>query len=130
MSHGLKLFCIWCMVLVLPLQSLAAGCRLACAGPHGTATALAGGADAATHPCHATAAEAGDALATAEPQQAADADHHCDDCAACCAVVALPVGTLPTDSPAVVREGQVQPLPRPAGIVVAGLERPPRTLVR
>jgi hypothetical protein len=130
MSRWLKLLCIWCLIVVLPLQSVAAGCRLACAAPQATADAVAAEAGPASHPCHPGAAEAGAALGAADDDGAAGTDHRCNACSACCAVAALPVGVLQIGTPEAVRDGVALLLARPTSVVVAGLERPPRTTVR
>lgn len=126
MSRCLKLVCIWCLVVVLPLQSLAAGCRLACAGPHAAIDAVLADAGPAAHPCHPAAAETSADLGAVADEGAANADHRCGNCAGCCAIAALPVGTLTIGAPAAVQDRTVLPQPRPVCIVVAGLERPPR----
>jgi len=131
MSRWLKLLCIWCLVLVLPVQSLAAGCRLACVVPHASAAAVLAETDPASHPCHATAAQASPVLGAAGDDGAAGGeDHRCNSCAGCCALAALPVGTLLIGSPAAMRDVKALPTWSPTSIVVAGLERPPRASAR
>ena len=131
MSRWLKLLCIWCLVLVLPLQSLAAGCRLACVGPHAAAGAVLAETETASHPCHGTAAQAGSGLGAAGDDGAAGGeDHRCNACAGCCALVALPVGTLLIGSPAAMRDGKALSTWPQTSLVVAGLERLSRAIAR
>ncbi len=126
MSPLLKATLAWILALALPMQVLAAAAMLHCtpvprpaaatqdhSGHHPAALGSTAGAhDHARH----LAGDAADSVA-----------HKCSACAACAAGVALPspvVSTTPID-PA--RPVLLAPLLRDASVVLAGLERPPRT---
>lgn len=103
---------VWCLMLALPLQGLAAASRLMC---HHAQPAPSTQTRQAT-PCH------GDEAA------AADAAHAgCIACAACHGMVALPtrlpliLPTLPAQAPDAVAAALVLPF------ITAGPERPPRS---
>lgn len=129
MSRVLKRVCIWCLALVLPLQGLAAGCLMNCAGTHppaaGVVTAVE--AAAAAHPCHGAAeAQAAAGADGLDEGTEADAGHRCSACAACGMTPALPAAAPLLGTPEAARESDSLVSVRPARVAVAGPERPPR----
>lgn len=126
----LRRVCIWCLALVLPLQGLAAGCLMDCAGQHlplASATAAADGPAAAAHPCHGPADMQPEATdGSLDAGAAPDAGQRCSACAACGAAPALPAAAPVLGEPEAVRErGTLVPV-RLIRMAVPGPERPPR----
>lgn len=116
------------LILVLPLQGLAAGARMHCGATHEPAAAVA----PQPSPCpHHDAADEPPPAAHANPHAhgAAVGPDSCSACAWCCHALALPVpewrlGGLPPG------HGGVEPPPLPAPQVLPDrLERPPRTVL-
>jgi hypothetical protein len=136
----------WILALALPLQGLAAATMLNCAPEPGVRAAAAaqphaGHHGAAAHApavlhdpaalhdgaaAHVPAAGHGHGAHAGDDAGADDA-HQCSACAACVAGPALP-STVATSTPIDPACPVVQaPLPRLASVVLAGLERPPRS---
>lgn len=128
MSVPLKFALAWILALALPMQALAAATMLHCAQGPLPQAAPALHAHVGHH--DAAAAEAGMAHDTAAHHVGnADDDgtHHCSACAACVAGAALPSAasvTLPIDAAGA---QLVPPVSRECSVVLAGLERPPRS---
>jgi hypothetical protein len=126
---------IWCVLLLLPLQGLAAGGLLPCAFAKGVSQGATGVTmlQAAAHPCHGLAAEVAAgfdgqwAEATDPP---ADTDHRCSTCAACCVALALPGAAAMGGEPAAAPHPAAPPPPHVAEVPAAGPERPPRAALR
>ena len=142
MPAPMRLFLIWCLALLLPLQGLAASAGLHCVAmavvPADTDTQTV----AAAHPCHGTAETAGQteghhaAVATsnhapspATADELAAAGHTCSACAACCVAAALPSHSRWTAATVLAEAMPVLLLPHCAGITSAGLDRPPKTFI-
>ncbi len=149
MRSLLRSLFVWLMVLALPLQGLAGTAMQHCAKaaqqsehrstaeavqfsdvpvqPHGVT-----GHDHGHGHGHGHAQDPGTdfsspAAAAPVAAHAADGDHHCSACAACCTAVGLPTWTSPLD--ALTATSTAPSLPRLAvdSFVPAGLDRPPRS---
>lgn len=129
MSRRHRLVWTWVLMLVLPLQGLAASCLGPCAAGLGALPmALTVGAEAlhGAEPCHAPAA----VEASATTAEAGEGAPGCSACAACGAAFALP-STVPALMGAdIVRAAAVSEPVVPGSALVEGLERPPRRAPR
>lgn len=130
MLRVFRLICIWCLALVLPLQGLAAGCLMNCAGQHlpaAVATVAAAEPEVGAPPCHAAAdTQAAPSANGLDESAVPDAGHRCSACAACGLAPALPAAAPVLGQPEAVRESGTRVSVRLASVAVAGLERPPR----
>lgn len=121
---------LWLLALALPVQGLAAGARMHCAGQPIAATMAAD--DEAAHG-HAHAGHHGGPAAAGHdgtPHDGTDSTrsgHSCSACAACHAPVGLPAALVMLPAPPM-GGFAAAPLADPgASHVPAGLDRPPRT---
>ncbi len=128
MSSLLKTALVWILALALPMQALAAATMLHCSHQAAPQAAAAVHEHAGHH--GAAAADAG-VVQGASVQHTTDAadggKHQCSACAACVAGAALPSAvsvTPPTDAAGAMLSA---PATRECSVVLAGLERPPRT---
>lgn len=152
LSRLVRCWLVCLMVLVLPVQGIAAATRLHCgsAGAGGTlalhtAAALDAGAHAAHHPAGRAAPHATEtddvshdydsthhASSRADGQDAASAgtsgagESGCSACAACCAGMALAAAMPSVPSPALSGTVFASRVPRIVARPAAGPERPPR----
>jgi len=116
-----RLFLVWCLALLLPLQGLAAGAGWHCMAEVMSSAAMAAAPASAQPPCHEPVGQVADA-------SEASAESTCSACAACCVAAAMTSQSRwkaeanPGDT------GVLTPPARWAGVVEAGLERPPKRL--
>jgi hypothetical protein len=124
---------VWLIVLLLPLQGLAASGMWLCAALHGPGPVSAAGAldaahaDHAGHTGHAGHAGHGGHATDASELGPADDSARCSACAACCVGVG-PVATLAVPSELeAARDVAAPPLATPGSALIAGPEKPPRS---
>lgn len=109
-------FLLMLLMLVLPLQALAAASMLDCALSHQAAGEPLAMADDMMAGCHET-----------EPSDAPPAQHDCTHCAACALASAMPMPSTDRLAIAPVPHGFTsQPAASFAGFIPEGPERPPR----
>ncbi len=138
MSSLIKTALVWFLALALPMQALAAAAMLHCshastqqaaaavhelAGHHAVAVGTGLAHDATAHPA-GDAGDAGD-----DGNHGTHGAHQCSACAACVAGAALPSAmllTLPVEAAGAMLLALAS---RECSVVLAGLERPPRTYV-
>jgi hypothetical protein len=126
----LKAALAWILVLALPLQTLAAATMLHCAAGSAPQAAAA----MPEHAGHSAAAAHGQAADNHAGMQhddgtAAEDAHQCSACAACVAGAALPSSVVTRTPPVPASEEAIAPLLREANVVLAPLERPPRSVL-
>jgi hypothetical protein len=126
MSRLTRRFFIWCLVLVLPLQSLAAGCLMRCDGSPPQTVAVSDEIVAAAQPCHAGAEPDAAGIDAPGHTTGHDTGQRCGDCAACGAAPALPAAPPLLGTPEALRACVGTQALRLASAAVAGPERPPR----
>jgi hypothetical protein len=137
MSPLLKAALAWILALALPMQGLAAATMLHCASSPAPQTVVQGHVDVNTHAHaghHGVAAADADAAqhgaahsAQASGDTADNGGHQCSACAACVAGAALPSAVsvvLPVETAGAML---LAAAPREFSVVLAGLERPPRS---
>ena len=145
MKRFVRCFVMWLLVLALPVQGFAASTMLLCGtGHHGTAQAIEGGHDHASHmpmgaqdladsSAHDQAAQAtpSDDESAIGPQSAKPAKvvGKCSACAACCTVAFLPTNVIAFTAPAPSRAPPVVELTTVVGFFTDGPDRPPRILL-
>lgn len=132
-SSPWRLFLIWCLALVLPVQGLAAGVGLHCVTLALPAIAVAAAAtDAGQPPCHEarhTATDPSAAQAATSPgDSAVNAETACSACADCHVASAPPSQHLDVVA-AIAGDTLVSALSSlAASVTETGLERPPKYL--
>ena len=133
MTPLLKAALAWTLALALPMQGLAAATMLHCASSPAPQAVVQASVDAHEHAGHHGAADA-DApqhsaahSAHAAGDAADNGGHQCSACAACVAGAALPSAVsvvLPVETAGTVL---LAPSSHEFSVVLAGLERPPRS---
>jgi hypothetical protein len=119
---------VWIMVLVMPLAGLAAT-TMPCVGGHLPSGAQTDAETSVQAPCHGSGATVASVdISAANDAAAGDSGHFCSACAACFASAALPATVPGLGEPGLVAAHGWPPLLRDAGLVVGGLERPPRAV--
>jgi hypothetical protein len=141
----LRALLVWLMVLAVPVQGLAGTAMQHCAmapqpgthrstaevapPDHTPAQSAADGAHGHDHgQSHGHAADSSAAV-DAEPVSAAAAqgDHQCSACAACCSALGLPTWAAPLSAPTTASAAALLPRVAVDSFVPAGLDRPPRS---
>jgi hypothetical protein len=132
MSHTVRIFLLWLLIVALPMQGFASALNISCAAHHDASSTVSAAhehhAQNASHSRHCDSATTQDSDSdTAKDHYAMDKNMPCSACAIYCASMVMLPATLTVNSLAASAPTLAIPVDFPfTGFIPSGLERPPR----